>query len=125
MNIKTPFRKLRKHTFPFYLLLFLFLSNYILNVSFVLRTSVTYRIDLSITYLAIGFIVAVLFFASKISNPGILKPQTATGNLFQILVKNKPTEICFDCKVPVLANIDSKTRKIETLRNLLVLCMRI
>ena len=99
MNIKTPFRKLRRHTFPFYLLLFLFLSNYILNISFVLQESFTYRLDLSITFLVFGFIVALLFFISKISNPGILKPQNITGNMFQVLLKNKPTEVCFDCKI--------------------------
>lgn len=104
MNIKTPFRKLRRHTFPFYLLLFLFLSNYILNISFVLQASFTYRLDLSITFLVIGFIVALLFFISKISNPGILKPQNITGNMFQVLLKNKPTEVCFDCKVRDLHN---------------------
>jgi len=35
-NIKTPYRKIGKVTFPFYFLLTLFLTNYLLNVSFVL-----------------------------------------------------------------------------------------
>jgi palmitoyltransferase len=34
MGIKTPFRKLKKHTFPFYLLVFLFTSVYCLNAVF-------------------------------------------------------------------------------------------
>jgi hypothetical protein len=92
MNIKTPFRKLSKHTLPFYLLLFLFLSNYVLNISFVLHSSFKYRTDLSITFLVIGFIVAVFFLICKISNPGHLKPFSGSGsNMFQILLKNKAT----------------------------------
>lgn len=35
-NIKTPYRMVGKVTFPFYFLLVLYLTNYILNVSFVL-----------------------------------------------------------------------------------------
>lgn len=100
MNIKTPFRKLHKHTLPFYLLLFLFLSNYILNVSFVLHESFKYRLDLSITFLVFGFVICILFSLCKFSNPGHLKPISSAGsNMFQILLKNKPTDICFDCKV--------------------------
>lgn len=98
MNIKTPFRKLHKHTLPFYLLLFLFLSNYVLNVSFVLYQSVIYRLDLSIVFLIMGFIVGVLFIICKFSNPGLLKPK-APSNMFQMLLKNKSQDICYDCKV--------------------------
>lgn len=90
MNIKTPFRKLHKHTLPFYLLLFLFVSNYVLNISFVLYSAWEYRLDLSIIFLALGFVVAVLFLVSKISNPGTLKP-TTQHNMFQMLLKNKPS----------------------------------
>lgn len=100
MNIKTPFRKLHKHTLPFYLLLFLFFSNYILNISFVLHDSFKARQDLSIAFLAIGFIVAVFFLICKLSNPGHLKPKNSSGsNMFQILLRNKPADVCFDCKV--------------------------
>ena len=100
MNIKTPFRKLHKHTLPFYLILFLFLSNYILNISFVLHETFKYRLDLSIAFLAMGFIVGLLFLGCKFSNPGYLKPISSAGaNMFQILLKNKSTDICFDCKV--------------------------
>jgi hypothetical protein len=37
IGIKTPFHKLRKHTFPFFLLVFLFLSVYLMNVSFLIQ----------------------------------------------------------------------------------------
>lgn len=103
MNIKTPFRKLRKHTLPFFLLLFLFLSNYILNICFVLHDSIKYRMDLSIAFLSIGLVVGLLFILCKISNPGCLKPKTSAGsNMFQMLLKCKPTDICFDCRVIII-----------------------
>lgn len=108
MNIKTPFRKLKKHTLPFFLLLFLFLSNYILNISFVLHDSITYRLDLSICFLAMGLVVLLLFVLCKFSNPGCLKPKSNAGsNMFQMLLKNKPTDICFDCRVIIFVTIDS------------------
>ena len=37
MNIKTPFRKLKRRSFPFYMLLVLFALCYVLNISFVIR----------------------------------------------------------------------------------------
>lgn len=75
MNIKTPFRKLNKHTLPFYLFLILYLSNFVLNISFVLYQSVVYRLDLSITFLVLGFIVGVLYLVCKYANPGYLRPE--------------------------------------------------
>lgn len=98
LNIKTPFRKLQKHSFPFYLLIFLFLSSYILNVSFVLYQSAKYRFDLTITFLALGFLVIIFFLITKYLSPGFLK-SSGSSNMFQILLKAKSYEICFDCKV--------------------------
>lgn len=91
MNIKTPFRKLNKHTLPFYLFLILYLSNFVLNISFVLYQSVVYRLDLSITFLVLGSIVGVLYLICKYTNPGYLRPEETTTNMFQILLKYKPT----------------------------------
>lgn len=120
MNIKTPFRKLHKHTLPFYLLLFLFLSNYVLNVSFVLYQSVVYRLDLSIAFLVLGFIVGVLFIICKFSNPGLLKPKIPY-NMFQMLLKNKSQDICYDCKVHYPLTIDRKAIKISSLLDMLIM----
>jgi hypothetical protein len=39
IGIKTPFRKLKKHTFPFYLLLFFYFSGYLLNMSICLKNT--------------------------------------------------------------------------------------
>lgn len=74
MNIKTPFRKLKRYTFPFYLLLILFLSNYILNISFVISKHITTETWLAITFLILGFIVLLFFIIATLSNPGYLKP---------------------------------------------------
>lgn len=100
MNIKTPFRKLHKHTLPFYLLLFLYLSCYVLNISFVLHRTMGDRLIISIIYLVFGLIVGIFFTICKVSNPGYLKPDAEKGsNMFQMLLKNKANEVCFDCKV--------------------------
>ena len=53
---------------------------------------------LTICFLCLGFIVALLFVVSSFSNPGNLKNQK-TSNYFEMLQKNKPSKICFDCKV--------------------------
>lgn len=41
LNIKNPFRKIGKRTFPFYFFLIAFFTNYLLNVSFVISTHFT------------------------------------------------------------------------------------
>ena len=74
MNIKTPFRKLQKKTFPFYLLLALFLTNYILNVSFVVKDSLESEKEMAITFLALGGWVFLLYIICVCSNPGYLRP---------------------------------------------------
>lgn len=60
-NIKTPFRKMRSRTFPFYFLLVMFLINYVLGISFVLPTHFEEFMTMGIIFLILGFIVAVLF----------------------------------------------------------------
>ncbi len=41
LNVKNPFRKIGKRTFPFYFFLLSFTINYILNVSFVITHQIT------------------------------------------------------------------------------------
>ena len=41
LNIKNPFRKIGKRTFPFYFFLSMFLVNFVLNVSFVVTHHIT------------------------------------------------------------------------------------
>jgi hypothetical protein len=41
LNIKNPFRKIGKRTFPFYFFIIAFFLNYALNVSFVLTHHIT------------------------------------------------------------------------------------
>ena len=120
MNIKTPFRKLHKHTLPFYLLLFLFLSNYVLNVSFVLYQSVIYRLDLSIVFLIMGFIVGVLFIICKFSNPGLLKPK-APSNMFQMLLKKQIARHMLRLQSTSNLTIDRKAIKIPSLLDMLIM----
>jgi hypothetical protein len=74
MNIKTPFRKLHKHTLPFYMLLFMYLSSYGFNITFVLHAVLKSRFELAISYLSFGLVVGVFFIVCKTSNPGYLKP---------------------------------------------------
>ena len=74
MNIKTPFRKLKAKTFPYYFLLVVFLINYILNISFVINRTFTTESELTIVFLSLGFLVIVFFFLSSCINPGYLRP---------------------------------------------------
>jgi len=71
-NIKTPYRKIGKVTFPFYFLLILFLTNYILNVSFVLFQHFPQNGDLAFAYLVIGFVVAIFFLVVARKEPGFI-----------------------------------------------------
>lgn len=75
MNIKTPFRKLKRFTFPFALLVFLFSSSYLLNVSFVVSQQLAIETELAVTFLCMGMVVLFFFVVASLSNPGYLKPQ--------------------------------------------------
>ena len=63
------------------LLLFLFLSNYILNISFIASHHIKNDTGMTVGFLSIGFTVAVLFLVGSLSNPGSLKNQK-TSNYF-------------------------------------------
>lgn len=60
-NIKTPFRRLPRVTFPFYFLLVMYLTNYILNISFVLFRHFPRHGVLAFVYLMLGLCVGVFF----------------------------------------------------------------
>jgi hypothetical protein len=64
-NIKTPYRKIGKYTLPYYFLVILFLTNFILNLSFVLFQHFPQGGDLAFAYLIIGLVVVALFFMAS------------------------------------------------------------
>lgn len=88
LNIKNPFRKIGKRTFPFYFFLSMFLVNFVLNVSFVVTHHITTDVYLSIVFLAIGILTIVSFVLVSVRNPGYLKPDEPR-NYFQMLLKHK------------------------------------
>ena len=66
-------------TFPFYFLLLLFSTNYLLNVSFVLFQHFPTHGDLAFAYLLMGLLVAVLFGVVSRSNPGYVSRGDGSG----------------------------------------------
>lgn len=119
MNIKNPFRKIGKRTFPFYFFLILFMVNFVINVSFVVTHHITIDTALSIAFLGMGLLTMLAFIMVSVSNPGNLKPEEPK-NYFHMLMNHKPNTICFDCKVIFLSTnfLDRQTTKIPTLWNL-------
>lgn len=103
LNIKSPFRKLSKRTFPFYLFLTIFFSNYLVNVSFVITHHINTQIEISIAYLSLGLLSIFSFILISVTNPGYLRP-VESSNYFKMLLDNSPKQICFDCKV-IISNI--------------------
>jgi hypothetical protein len=101
MNIKMPYRKLSKHTLPFFLLVFLLSTNYLLNISFIIDEASKTEFKLSMAFIALGSLEIVLFIFCKASNPGFITADSpkSHGYLFSILKKYKPADICFDCQV--------------------------
>ena len=97
-NIKTPYRKIGKYTLPYYFLVILFLTNFILNVSFVLFQHFPQGGDLAFSYLIIGIIVIILFLIASKKEPGFIMIE-AEQNDFDMLKKTHPSKICFDCMV--------------------------
>lgn len=53
---------------------------------------------MGITFLALGLIVLILFTLSSLKSPGYLRPDESK-DYFSMLLNNKPSSICFDCKV--------------------------
>lgn len=97
-NIKTPYRRIGKFTFPFYFLVVLFLSNYLLNVSFVLFQHFPQGGVLAFVYLIIGLAVIALFFVASRSEPGFIEPDQDQMP-FDMLKGAHASKICFDCMV--------------------------
>ena len=97
-NIKTPYRKIGKFTLPFYFLIILYLTNFILNVSFVLFQHFPKGGDLAFSYLIIGIIVIILFLIASRKQPGFIMVE-AEQNDFDMLKITHPSKICFDCMV--------------------------
>ncbi len=71
-NVKTPYRSIKKTTFPFYFLIVMFLANYLLNISFVLFQNFPKHGILAFCYLVMGFIAIALFLASTAKKPGYI-----------------------------------------------------
>lgn len=99
-NIKTPYRKIEKLTFPFYFLLILFLTNYLLNVSFVLFQHFPEHGGLAFSYLAIGMLVGLLFVIVAKREPGWIRIESGQND-FEMLKRNHPSKICFECMVSI------------------------
>ena len=57
LNIKTPYRKVGKRTFPFYFFVFSFLINFFLNISFVVFCHFSENKEIGLSYLALGIVV--------------------------------------------------------------------
>lgn len=96
--MKTPYRKIGKVTFPFYFLLVLYLTNYLLNVSFVLFEHFPEKGDLAFVYLALGLLIGVLFAAVARREPGYIYIEEQQND-FEMLRNNHPSKVCFDCMV--------------------------
>lgn len=96
--MKTPYRKIGKVTFPFYFLLVLYLTNYILNVSFVLFQHFPQKGDLAFVYLVLGFLIGVLFVVVAKKGPGFIYIEEGQND-YEMLRNNHPSKICFDCMV--------------------------
>ena len=101
LNIKVPYRKVHKHTFPFLFFIVVYLINYILNISFVLFRHFPQGGDLAFAYLVVGFVVAVLFVISSLKKPGYIDGEK-DQNSFTMLKRNHPSKICFECMVNML-----------------------
>jgi hypothetical protein len=81
-------------------MLLLFVSNYILNVSFVLFQHFPQNGDLAFAYLVIGLVVAVLFAVVARTPPGFIMIEERQND-FEMLKRNHASKICFDCMVPL------------------------
>jgi hypothetical protein len=90
--------------------MFLFFSNYILNVSFVVSHHINTDTLLGIVFLFLGFMVMACYLRCGFSNPGRLRKDTQ-ANYLQMLVKNKPIDICYDCKVHLSITLRSSSLK--------------
>jgi hypothetical protein len=97
-NIKTPYRRISKYTFPFYFLVVLFLTNYVLNLSFVLFQHFPQGGDLAFAYLVIGVLVIGLFLVASHRQPGFIGID-ADQNDFEMLRGTHASKICFECMV--------------------------
>ena len=71
-NIKTPYRQIGKYTLPYYFLVILFLTNFVLNLSFVLFQHFPQGGDLAFAYLIIGAVVVVVFLVASHKQPGYI-----------------------------------------------------
>lgn len=98
--MKTPYRKIGKVTFPFYFLLVLYLTNYLLNVSFVLFQHFPAKGDLAFVYLTLGLLIGILFVVVARKEPGFIYIEEQQND-FEMLKNNHPSKVCFDCMVPL------------------------
>jgi hypothetical protein len=96
--VKTPYRKIGKVTFPFYFLLTLYLTNYVLNLSFVLFQHFPQKGDLAFVYLVLGLLIGILFVVVTKKQPGFIFIEE-NQNDFEMLKNNHPSKVCFDCMV--------------------------
>jgi hypothetical protein len=71
-NIKTPYRKIGKYTFPYFFLIGVFLINYLLNVSFVVFRHFPHGGDLAFVYLVAGLLVILFFLIASLTKPGYI-----------------------------------------------------
>lgn len=74
LNIKNPFRKIGKRTFPFYFFLVVFFTNYALNVSFIVTHHIASSMFLTLVFLILGFLTLMAFGMVFVKDPGYLKP---------------------------------------------------
>jgi hypothetical protein len=74
LNFKNPYRKIEKRTFPFFLFLFLFITNFVLNVSFVLPNRIQEELELGIGFLVLGTLVILTYVLVSLKSPGSLRP---------------------------------------------------
>lgn len=100
LNLKTPSRKLSRFNTPFFLFNFLFFSTFVMNiVSFALCKNELMHKSFYGTFIGFGTIVAMLFIGTVLSNAGRLRQFDRHRGMMQMLIKNKPNRICFDCGV--------------------------
>lgn len=96
-NLKQPFRKTTKLSLPFVVFGLLYISNFGLNFARIILSDKA-SFTLNLVYVVLTLIPVMFVGLAGCANPGYLKNSNPNpAELFKILSKYEPSNICFDC----------------------------
>lgn len=97
-NLKQPFRKTTSSwSLPFIIFIVFYISSFLLNLIFVAEHM---DVVMNIVYIVLTATPIIFVVLAGCNDPGYLKSDKQSAEeLFRIMAKYDPVNICFDCEV--------------------------